>query len=147
MLICDFQGVCSLPEAIDDDFLLPQGYFAHHNAPQPLLLVGFVAVSRVFQILSECFFRQRCSAMNAVTLGLSGQSRSEQTEDLAKSMETRLHQILEELPPEIQEPSKVAAESYRQIYGMQRANILITTAICKFALVGLPVATSAYQVD
>jgi hypothetical protein len=52
MLINDFQGVCSLPEPVDDDFITSQGMF-----PQPAsrvsVLAGFVAIAREFQIISE----------------------------------------------------------------------------------------------
>lgn len=124
MLINDFQGVCSYPEAVDDDFITSQGMF-----PQPpsktSLLVGFVAVSKLFRILSECFFHHRCIQSNLKTIG-------PQWPQLA---EERIHRLLTELPLSIQDPA--SATSNRTIFATQRANILITTAIVKFALYDL----------
>lgn len=127
MLINDFQGICSLPEPVDDEFITSQGMF-----PQPAsrtsILAGFVSVSMMFKILSECFFHHRC----ITTAGLKTTS-SEWTVDA----EERLHQILREMPLVIQDPAIVGDETnkMRQVFALQRANILITAAIAKFALV------------
>ncbi|BEI87105.1 hypothetical protein CcaverHIS002_0704510 [Cutaneotrichosporon cavernicola] len=113
MLINDFQGVCSYPEAIDDDFITSQGMF-----PQPAhktsLLAGFVAVSKLFRILSE-----RSRPLGTVVA------------------EERVHALLRELPSAIQDPPSVPLEANRQVFATQRANILITVAIVKFALYDL----------
>lgn len=133
MLINDFQGVCSLPEPVDDEFITSQGMF-----PQPSsrtsVLSGFVSILQTFRILSECFFHHRCilSGVAAVRspLGFSGVG----TEWTVKA-EERLHEVLRDMPKAIQEPSLHHNESLRRVFAMQRANILITAAICKFALV------------
>ena len=55
----DNEGLCSLPLEVDDDFITAQGSF-----PQPSnrtsIMVGFVAVSKLFKIMSEVLFRHRC---------------------------------------------------------------------------------------
>ena len=124
MLVNDFQGVCSLPEPIDDEFITSQGMF-----PQPSsrtsVLAGFVSVSKMFRILSECFFHHRCITTGVRTVNM----------DWTVDAEDRLHQVLREMPRAIQDPLTNATESMRQVFAMQRANILITAAISKFALV------------
>lgn len=123
MLINDFQGIPSLPEPVDDEFITSQGFF-----PQPAnrtsVLAGFVAISNSFKIISECFFHHRCVLSNLRFI----------TIDWTSEAEERLHKILRELPDAIQDPSH-AGEGARQAFGMQRANVLITAAIAKFALV------------
>lgn len=129
MLINDFQGVCSLPEPIDDEFITSQGMF-----PQPpnrtSVLAGFVCLSRIFRILSECFFHHRCVTSDLRTIST----------DWTVDAEDRLHAVLREMPAAIQDPMINPSEAARQVFAMQRANILITAAIAKFALVrdGIP---------
>jgi len=124
MLINDFQGVPSLPEPIDDDFITSQGIF-----PQPpnrtSVIAGFVSVCRMFRILSECFFHHRCILSNLHTIST----------EWTLTAEDRLHQVLREMPEAIQDPMINVTGALRQVFAMQRANILITAAIAKFALV------------
>ncbi|KLT40106.1 hypothetical protein CC85DRAFT_162721 [Cutaneotrichosporon oleaginosum] len=126
MLINDFQGLCSYPEAIDDEFITSQGMF-----PQPAsktsLLAGFVAVSKLFRILSECFFHHRCILSDLQTIST----------DWTVAAEERVHALLGDLPLAIQDPPSVPLEANRQVFATQRANILITVAIVKFALYDL----------
>lgn len=125
MLINDFQGVCSLPEPVDDDFITSQGMF-----PQPAsrvsVLAGFVAIAREFQIISECFFHHRYI--------LNTGSRTISTSWTVEA-EDKLHRLLRDLPTAIQDPMTNQTEAAKQSFAMQRANILITAAIAKFALV------------
>jgi len=125
MLINDFQGVCSLPEPVDDDFITSQGMF-----PQPAsrvsVLAGFVAIAREFQIISECFFHHRY----IINTGSKMISTSWTVE-----AEDKLHRLLRDLPAAIQDPMTNSTEAAKQSFAMQRANILITAAIAKFALV------------
>jgi hypothetical protein len=118
MLINHFQGVCSYPDAIDDDLITSQGMF-----PQPphrtSLLAGFVAVSRLFRILSECFFFLRCIEAQiepAVNVDL----------DWARRAEGRVHDVLNALPE---------GGDQREVFAMQKANVVVTAAIVKFAIV------------
>ena len=93
MLINDFQGVPSLPESIDNDFITSQGTF-----PQPLkrisVIAGFISVCRMFRILSEHFFHHRCIISDLRTV----------TVVWTVDTEDRLHQILREMPNAIQDP-------------------------------------------
>ena len=130
MLVNDFQGVCSFPEPVDDDFVTSQGMF-----PQPpnrtSVLCGFVIVSQVFRILSECFFHHRC-----ITTGLATISTT-----WTLDAEDRLHRVLMDMPPAIQDPVAHSAGALTPVFAMQRANILITAAIAKFALVSVSTVT------
>ena len=127
MLINDFQGVCSLPEPVDDEFITSQGMF-----PQPAsrisVLAGFVAIAREFQIISESFFHHRY-IINTGSKTIST--------DWTVEAEDRLHRLLRDLPTAIQDPMTNTTEAAKQSFAMQRANILITAAIAKFALVSL----------
>lgn len=133
MLVNDFQGVCSYPEAVDDDFITSQGMFSQPPS-RTSLLVGFVAVSKLFRILSECFFHHRCVLSNLETISLGWTVAAEE----------RIHALLVDLPPAIQDPTTVEISANRQVFATQRANILITAAIVKFALYDL---RSALNVD
>jgi hypothetical protein len=124
MLVNDFQGVCSLPEPIDDEFITSQGYFFQPRTSISVM-VGFVTVSKIFRILSEVFFHHR-----ALTTGFNNVPL-----EWTITIEHRLHSILSELPNEIMQPMINNTETLRQVFAMQRANILITIAICRFALV------------
>jgi hypothetical protein len=124
MLLNDFQGVCSYPEAIDDDFITSQGMFAQPPS-RTSFLAGFVCVSKLFRVLSECFFHHRCILSNLQTI----------TTEWTAQAEERIHVVLGEMPHMIQEPQSSGSEAVRQVFAMQRANILITVAITKFALV------------
>lgn len=124
MLINDFQGVPSLPEATSDEFITSQGMFSQPTA-RPSVMTGFVAVCKVFRILSEAFFHHRCMVSGFHTV----------SPDWTVSAEERLHEVLRDLPDAIQNPTINTSEASRQVFAMQRANILITAAICKFALV------------
>jgi len=146
MLINDFQGVCSLPSPIDDEFITSQGMF-----PQPShrtsILSGFVIVSQLFRILSECFFHHRCVATGFKGIGINWTIEAEE----------RLHRVLKDMPLAIQDPEGHGGghqvglaglngilgqngqggggDGGKGVFAMQRANVLITAAITKFALV------------
>ena len=124
MLINDFQGTSSLPEPVDDEFLTSQGMFPQPNS-RTSVLAGFVCLSKIFKILSECFFHHRCLATFTKAIGMEWSIEAEE----------KLHQTLREMPLAIQDPSMGAVPSLKGVFAMQRANILITAAITKFALV------------
>jgi hypothetical protein len=128
MLINDFQGVCSYPAEVDDDFITAQGGF-----PQPpgrtSVLCGFVTVSKVFRFLHECFFHHRCVTTGMKTIPTKWTEKAEE----------RLNRLVgPEMPEALHHPESVGLNGlggHSEVFGMQRANILITAAIAKFALV------------
>ncbi|WWC65478.1 uncharacterized protein I303_108096 [Kwoniella dejecticola CBS 10117] len=133
MMINDFQGVCSLPEPVDDEFITSQGSFAQPlSRPSPI--AGFVACSKLFRIMSECFFHHRCIMSNMRTVDTAW----------TVSVEDRLHQLLRDFLDTTQDHSVNGNDTIKHMLAVQRANILITAAICKFALSDLRIAL---QVD
>lgn len=121
MLINHFQGVCSYPDAIDDDLITSQGMFTQ-PAHRTSLLAGFVSVSRLFRILSECFFFLRCIEAQiepAVNVDL----------EWARKAELRVHEVLNTMPD--------GGGDQREVFAMQKANVVVTAAIVKFAIVSL----------
>ena len=123
-MINDFQGVCSLPNPVDDELITSQGSFPQPPS-RPSAIAGFVIVSKLFRVLSECFFHHRC-IINDI-----------QTVDSAWTVgiEDRIHQLLAEFPEVSHENSMNSTGNIKNMLAVQRANILITAAICKFALV------------
>lgn len=128
MLLNDFQGTPSFPEATDDEHITSQGYF-----PQPAdrtsVLAGFVSLSKIFTIISECFFHHR-SVASSTTLALPHVGI-----EWTYSAEDRLHGVLRDMPEVMQDPLRNTDAAARQVFAMQRANVLITAGIAKFALV------------
>ena len=61
--------------------------------------------------------------------------------------EDKLHRLLRDLPTAIQDPMTNSTEAAKQSFAMQRANILITAAIAKFALVSWPPLAGGTQAD
>ncbi|WRT66016.1 uncharacterized protein IL334_002967 [Kwoniella shivajii] len=133
MMINDFQGVCSMPEAVDDEFITSQGSFPQPSS-KPSAIAGFVAVSKLFRILSECFFHHRCIISNVRAIDPAW----------TVTAEDRLHQLLREVAETPPESSGDSSEIVKNMLAVQRANILITAAICKFALYDL---RTALQLD
>ena len=156
----DHEGLCSLPLEVDDDFITAQGSF-----PQPpqrtSIMVGFVAVSKLFKIMSEVLFRHRCvqarfhlsSVWESDPLpGESGQSDMEsiivrESEWIVRAHD-RIREVLDGLPPDLAtqrgesgmgtiDPRGLSPDS-SAIFGMQVANCLITAASVQFALVSSP---------
>lgn len=129
----DFQGVPSLPEPTDDEHITSQGYFSQPT-DRTSVLAGFVCLSKMFIIISECFFHHR-SVASSTTLALPHVGI-----EWTYSAEDRLHGMLRDLPEAIQDPMKIGEPAARQVFALQRANVLITAAIAKFALYDLRAA-------
>ncbi|WWC95031.1 hypothetical protein V866_001883 [Kwoniella sp. B9012] len=126
MMINDFQGVCSLPEPVDDEFITIQGSFLQPTS-RPSAICGFIAVSKLFKILSECLFHHRCIMAKV------------QLTDTActETLEDRLQEVLRDFPDGSYKLSGNNDGIVQNMLAVQRANILITAAICKFALYDL----------
>ncbi|WVQ93818.1 hypothetical protein IAU59_000896 [Kwoniella sp. CBS 9459] len=144
MMINDFQGVCSMPDPVDDEFITTQGSFPQ-PASKPSAIAGFVRITKLFRILSECFFHHRCVISNVQMIDTAW----------TIAAEDRLHQLLREVaegPSAAQESAVAAANGgtdtgnviIKNMLAVQRANVLITAAICKFALYDL---RTALQLD
>jgi hypothetical protein len=119
-----------LPLEVDDDFITSQGSF-----PQPQSLstcmTGFVVCSRLFQSLSECQFRHR-NLRFLLNAGLDLESSL----SWAQSKQAELTQTVKSLPIAWQ-PARTAISTGTDVFGTQRANILITATMLELALVSL----------
>jgi hypothetical protein len=153
----DNEGLCSLPLEVDDDFITAQGSF-----PQPSnrtsIMVGFVAVSKLFKIMSEVLFRHRCClnrfnlsnqwendpppgdpTSTAAPMSMDEIIRREST--WIVRAHDRIREVLDGLPPDLAtQRAEVATNpdlppDMSAIFGMQVANCLITAASVQFALV------------
>jgi hypothetical protein len=126
----DFEGVPPLPLELDDDFLA-----GDHALPQPpgqlSFMTGFVVITRVFQLLSQCILRHRLYNISPAT----APDVASQLEWLAETSQ-KLREILVNLPEQLQ----VNYDSSRfnestAVFGTQQANIYITALCLELSLV------------
>lgn len=146
--ISDHEGLCSLPLEVDDDFITAQGSF-----PQPAnktsVMIGFVAVSKLFKVMSETLFRHR-AYQNRFSYDWEGAQGADLDERVRveSAWITRAHdrikEVLDGLPQDLAvqradqaAPNNSLDPDLGAIFGMQLANCLITAASVQFALVSL----------
>jgi hypothetical protein len=126
----DMEGHPPLPLEVDDECMTTEG-----NLPQPTnrpsYMCGFITITKIFKILSECMVRQRTFKNPSA----AGPDMAELLKWI-ESAQKRLRTTLDNVPPVL----RVAAGDRSvwdkaEAFGTQRANIL-TTALCvEFALV------------
>lgn len=130
----DLEGVPHYPQEVDDDLITSQGTF-----PQPpgrvSFMVGFVACTKLFRIMSECAVRHRFALHRPY-----GADTLHTEIEWVFEAHDRIGTIFEELPVELSSialsKDGVGADADASaIFAMQRANLLITAASVKFALV------------
>lgn len=61
LILNDFEGLPPLPDEVDDEFITPNGIVAQ-PAGRLSHMAGFVAICRIFQVLSQCITRHRAWA-------------------------------------------------------------------------------------
>ncbi len=136
----DFEGVPDLPAAVDDDFITTQGMFPQ-PASRPSTMMGFVAVTKLFRIMSECLYRHRMIKHRPYGVGRNAGDEFEETMDWIEAANVRIANIFDELPEVLRgskpltDGSSGLGDDERAVFGMQRANVIITIASIKFALV------------
>lgn len=138
----DFEGVPDLPAAVDDDFITTQGMFPQ-PASRPSTMTGFVAVTKLFRIMSECLYRHRMIKHRPYGVDSRRNPSDEfgETMDWIEHANNRIANIFDELPEVLRcgkplnEVSAGLGDDDRAVFGMQRANVIITIASIKFALV------------
>lgn len=128
----DLEGVPPLPLEIDDDYITtsvaivqPEGTVSY--------MTGFVAVSRIFQILGQCQIRQKTYANNMA----AGPPR-EALLVWVEEQRTGMRRLLDELPGKLRADWREAGGFERaeeSSLGIQRANIHITALCVELALV------------
>jgi len=111
---------------IDDEYINTVGYL-----PQPpnrvSYMTGFCIIAKVFQVYYECLMRQRIHlsipGMGAETVALRA---------WIEQAQGRLKGIIAQAPPALIPGNE---EQQDDIFGTQRANILVTALCTEFALV------------
>ena len=128
-------GRPQLPAEIDDELMTPQGAF-----PQPenrlSYMVGFCSCVSLFPILSDILTRHR-TLVNRMLGSLSVIERRDAFQWIREA-DGRINYVIDSLPAALR--PQVPGEEVLDpdgVYGMQRANLLITAASVRFALVSL----------
>lgn len=127
-------SVSSFPLEVDDELITTQGAFS--QPPNKISkMTGFVAMVKLHIITGEALTRRRFSSAGVVLLPSNELSASMQW---IAAAENRIDEVQAGLPyqlapVQVWQPS--SSEEERSLYGMQRANILITARAAKFLLV------------
>jgi hypothetical protein len=120
----DFEGTPPLPLEVDDEYITAESILTQPKSRQSFMS-GFIAISRVFQILSQAIMRQRTLQMNHK----AGPDRNTLLEWIGETTE-ELRGIMEGLPPLLRHDYGGADDGeIHSIYATQQANIHIT-ALC-----------------
>lgn len=130
ILMNDFEGVPPYPLCIDDELITTEG-----NLPQPVnrpsYMTGFVANVQLMQILSECMRRHRTYETSPMDTDVYGILR------WIERGQAQMRQVIQGLPdvlgPAPSHGTTVTDQS--EMFGTQRANLLITAVSAEFALV------------
>lgn len=130
MLMSGIDEVPPYPIEIDDEYLTSQGHFPQPDI-SPSYMTGFVLNSRLFNILSECYFRHR----NIEFLMRAGLSKATLS-DWVKHQQGALGRTVESLYTSGISTTIVSSPQHN-LFAIQRANILVTAAILELALVSL----------
>ena len=151
MIICDVQGTPPLPSEVDDDLLTDSRHRteegvqggpqqatetgSHGQLPsQPKrrmsVMVGFVALTKIFELLSKCLWRHRIYLSADPT---SGGSR-EALQSWVLQSKVELQHIMEGLPFQLR-PDFNPKTGVDLPFGIQAANICITGLCLELALV------------
>lgn len=133
----DCEGVPDYPQEVDDDLITSQGTF-QQPPDRVSFMVGFVACTKLFRIMSECLVRHRFFQHQPY----GSDSLNTEVEWVFEAHD-RIATIFDQLPVELssialsKDAVGVDADA-SAIFAMQRANLLITAASVKFALVSGP---------
>ena len=127
----DYEGTPPLPLELDDEYIT-----AESTLPQPQsrqsFMSGFIAISRVFQVLSQAIMRQRTLQMNPT----AGPDRNTLLDWIGETTE-ELRGIMENLPPLLRHDYSAGDGEIHSIYATQQANIHITALCVELYLVSL----------
>ncbi|GMK56592.1 hypothetical protein CspeluHIS016_0304320 [Cutaneotrichosporon spelunceum] len=140
IILHDFEGVPPLPLLVDDEYLTPAGHLPQPEGP-PSVMVGVVAILRMFQVVSGCVARHRAFA-NRKRDGTPVDDDFDEDASVRwiTGAQARLRGVLSALPPALcmDLQASFAAERADQsdfsLFGIQQANISITALCAEFAL-------------
>lgn len=131
MAITDSDGLPPMAAEIDDEMMICG---ADVIVPQPAgrvsYMTGFVAIARLFVLLSRCLRRHRTVSTDDPTAGPNEATLINWTSQAKESLD----KIIADLPPELHSDFKSTGDEHLP-YGMQAANIIITALCLDFALV------------
>lgn len=124
----------SFPLEVDDELITTQGAFT--QPPGKIsTMTGFVAMVRLHIVTGEALARRRFAAAG---VPLSPSNEIPALAQWIATAESRIDDIQAGLPYQlapVQAWQQSSSEEERSLYGMQRANILITALAAKFILV------------
>jgi hypothetical protein len=127
-------SISSFPLEVDDELITTQGAFS--QPPNKVsTMTGFVAMVKLHIITGEALTRRRFSTAG---IALSPSNELSASMQWIASAEHRIDDIQAGLPYQlapVQAWQPSSSEEERSLYGMQRANILITALAAKFLLV------------
>ena len=128
-----YEGLPSYPLEVDDELITTQGYF-DQPAGQTSYMTGFKRCGLFFPIMAQCLLRHRSLLHRQHPLTLD--ERAAAVDWLRRAGED-VDDILDSLPPALRvvNPVEEGDEERNGVFGMQRANLLITAASTRFVLV------------
>lgn len=129
------EGFSKLPIEVDDEYLLENG-LAMRNTDLPSRLSGFNNCVKLFPVMGQCMARHRRFLGRSTT----GEHFDVQTELYRiNAAKQQVDDIVRALPPHlaVNWDGRGFNDEDNAVYGMQRANILITALSVKFALVSV----------
>lgn len=137
MQMNDFEGTCPYPLEVDDEYITAAGSLPQ-PPDQPSYMVGFMSILKLYRIMSECLFRHRTLQRNAVP-----ETDRQGVLLWCEEMQRFITRMLDDLPAVLkphesqQHEAEVARwdEEAMALYGMQSANVLVTSVAVRFALV------------
>lgn len=132
-----------MPLEVDDDYITTSGTSGQPGG-MTSYMSGFVANSRIFQVLGQAQLRQRTFAHNFD----AGPSPNQLLHWIARAQAT-LRKILDELPADLREDFKTHQfdEKMDSHLGVSQANIHISALCVEFALVSLRILRSRSSIS
>jgi hypothetical protein len=141
IILHDFEGVPPHPILVDDEYLTPAGHLPQPDV-RPSVMVGFVAILRIFQVISGCVARHRAFANRPSDDAPDFDDDYDEPAAIRwiAAAQGRLRAILAALPPALCMDLTVSCAAERRdpcnfrVFRIQQANISITALCAEFAL-------------
>lgn len=149
--LMDFEGFPDFPMEVEDELITASGAF-----PQPAdrlsAMTGFVTLLKLFRLMHDCIVRHRqlrrfLAAATAASNGepvVIPQADAEQSLAWAEDALAQAEEIMNNLPSQLAGEQDIShlAEDEAAVFGMQRANLLITALSLQFVLFEYKLALS-----
>jgi hypothetical protein len=134
----DFEGLAPLPSSVDDEYITSQGSF-----PQPLqkpsYMTGYVACVQLFPVMADCIVRHRQLKQRLKRARPLSDAEVMLEKAWVREARVEVDRLMSDLPSALQlgdgSPRPTGDPVEDAVFGMQRANLLITEASVKFSLV------------